>query len=92
MEICECFDEDTTIQGEPIYRCYGTEEGRDCACMGDKSKCDLYPEKQAKTNNSNVTDIVVEIESILMTSDINWMLSYNPDSKSYSITIFKEDQ
>lgn len=93
MKKCKYFDEDySTISGAPCSRCLGTKEKELCACGGDELKCDFYPKNKDKASRSNVTDIVTEIESILMASDTNWMLSYNPDSKSYSITIFKEDE
>ena len=93
MKKCKYFYEDySTISGALYSRCLGIKEKELCACGGDESKCDFYPENKDKASRSNVTDIVTEIESILMASDTNWMLSYNPDSKLYNITIFKEDE
>ena len=93
MKKCKYFDEDySTINGAPCSRCLGTKEKELCACGGDESKCDFYLKNKDKASRPNVTDIVIEIESILMASDTNWMLNYNPDCKSYNITIFKEDE
>lgn len=87
MEICSCFKEDVSMNGDPIYLCYGTKEIDCCSCGGDKSKCDFYPEKRAKKERLSFLDAITEIENVLKASNTSWMLSYNPKYDTYNISI-----
>lgn len=46
-KICKCYEDVDTYFGRG--RCLGTKEIDPCACGGDESKCDFYPEKREKT-------------------------------------------
>lgn len=41
---------------------------------------------------SKLINIVTDIESILMKSNILWSINYNPSTKSYSIWLSEEEQ
>ena len=57
--ICECYRESVEFYYKNDYRksqrvvgrCMGTKEREECACGGDQSMCDFYPEKRGKEND-----------------------------------------
>ena len=57
--ICECYRESVEFYYKNDYRksqrvvgrCMGTKEREECACGGDESMCDFYPEKRGKEND-----------------------------------------
>ena len=57
--ICECYRESVEFYYKNDYRksqrvvgrCMGTKEREECACDGDESMCDFYPEKRGKVND-----------------------------------------
>jgi len=57
--ICECYRESVEFYYKNDYRksqrvvgrCMGTKEREECACGGDESVCDFYPEKRRKVND-----------------------------------------
>ena len=61
MKKCDCYDvaeeifgwlnSDTPILKE-VSRCYGTKEREECACGGDRSQCDFYPEIRAESQKN----------------------------------------
>lgn len=42
-----------------------------------------------KGMSENMTETIVAIEDILMHSDIDWLLTYDPETKTYTIRIGK---
>lgn len=49
---CSCYEEVDSLHA----RCNGTKERDFCSCGGDESKCDFYPEKRVKTEETDPTD------------------------------------
>lgn len=65
LEICDCYNVRTrarTIFGgafrvdERYGVCYGTKECDECSCGGDPAKCDFYPEKRRRAEESHKND------------------------------------
>lgn len=54
--ICECYRESVEFYYKNDYRklqrvvgrCIGTKEREECACGGDESMCDFYPERRGE--------------------------------------------
>lgn len=36
------------VYSKPVGVCYGNKEKEECQCMGDRGKCDFYPEVREK--------------------------------------------
>lgn len=64
IDVCDCYHtRDKRIREsfygkairELIGECWGTRERDECACGGDPSKCDFYPEKRKKYKGASDT-------------------------------------
>ena len=53
--------------------------------------CTNYLTSQNTQKSKDLTDLIVEIEGILMKQDKYWNISYTPSSKAYSIYISSEE-
>lgn len=53
--------------------------------------CTNYSTSQNTQKSKDLTDLIVEIEGILMKQDKYWSISYVPSSKAYSIYISSEE-
>lgn len=53
--------------------------------------CTNYSTSQNTQKSKDLTDLIVEIEGMLMKQDKYWSISYVPSSKAYSIYISSEE-
>ena len=53
--------------------------------------CTNYLASQNTQKSKDLTDLIVEIEGMLMKQDKYWSISYTPSSKAYSIYISSEE-
>lgn len=78
MNKCKCYQKRRYIRGwkdssSPIFErevgvCYGTKEKEECACGGDRTKCDFYPEirKEAlkKTQKHKISEAIKFLSAV----------------------------